>query len=295
MIGQQDQANHQYDLTRFWQAADAGNLPAVSYLKAPKYQDGHASYSDPLDEQEFLVNTINHLESLPSWKSTAIVISYDDSDGWYDHAAPPTVNHSNTPLDVNCGTSNDGAPARCGYGPRLPLLVISPYAKSNYVDHTLTDQSSSLRFIEDNWLNGQRINSTSFDNKAGSIAGMFDFQQPPAFGRRRLILSPVTGQALPGNSGFAVTFTSTTTGRGMVYFGSGPGCTGLVQAATQDEGSGTTHHSVLVMGNDLPGTVGNIGITPGTTYSYETVTVSAAGPEIDNNGGQCYTVTTPKF
>jgi len=60
-IGQTDQANHQYDLTSFWVAADAGNLPAVSFLKAPKYQDGHAGYSTPLDEQEFLVNTINHL------------------------------------------------------------------------------------------------------------------------------------------------------------------------------------------------------------------------------------------
>jgi phospholipase C len=295
MIGQQDQANHQYDITRFWQAADAGNLPAVSYLKAPKYQDGHAGYSDPLDEQDFLVNTINHLESLPSWKSTAIVISYDDSDGWYDHAYPPQVNHSNTPLDVNCGTSNDGAPARCGYGPRLPLIVISPYARSNFVDHTLTDQTSSLRFIEDNWLNGERISNESFDNKAGSLMGMFNFDQPPAYGKRRLILSPVTGQPLRGNSGFVVSFDSTTPGLGKVYFGSGPGCTGLVQVATEDEGAGTTHHTVLVTGNDLPGTVGDIGITPGVTYSYETVSVSATGSQIDNNGGQCYTVSTPKF
>jgi len=56
----------------------------VSFLKAAAYQDGHAGYSDPLDEQHFLVDTINHLERLPSWKSTAVVIAYDDSDGWYD-------------------------------------------------------------------------------------------------------------------------------------------------------------------------------------------------------------------
>ena len=58
-IGHQDQANHQYDLKDFWAAADSGNLPAVSYLKAADYQDGHAGYSDPLDEQTFLVDTIN--------------------------------------------------------------------------------------------------------------------------------------------------------------------------------------------------------------------------------------------
>ena len=84
-----DQANHQYDIADFWAAADAGNLPAVSYLKAPAYQDGHAGYSDPLDEQTFLANTINQLESLPTWSSTAVVITYDDSDGWYDQHARP--------------------------------------------------------------------------------------------------------------------------------------------------------------------------------------------------------------
>src|SRR5262249_123972 len=57
MIGRQDQANHQYDITKFFTAADAGNLPAVSFLKAPAFQDGHAAYSDPLDEQTFLVQT----------------------------------------------------------------------------------------------------------------------------------------------------------------------------------------------------------------------------------------------
>ena len=62
----------------------AGNLPAVSFLEAAAYQDGHAGYSDPIDEQTFLVNTINFLEKLPTWNSTAVVVMYDD-DGWYDH------------------------------------------------------------------------------------------------------------------------------------------------------------------------------------------------------------------
>jgi phospholipase C len=68
------------------------------------------------------------------------------------------------------------AQGRCGYGPRLPLLVISPWARRNFVDHTVTDQSSILRFIEDNWLGGQRIDG-SFDALAGTLNGMFDFRK----------------------------------------------------------------------------------------------------------------------
>jgi phospholipase C len=196
-IGQTDRANHQYDLTDFWSAADAGHLPAVSYLKAPGYQDGHAQYSDPLDEQQFLVDTINHLQRLPEWKDTAVVISYDDSDGWYDHRMSPTVSGSRTPQDALngpgvCGdatTPPTRHQGRCGYGPRLPLMVVSPYAKPNLVDHNVSDQSSILRFIEDNWSTG-RIGADSFDQRAGTLDTMFDFAaatQPP------LILNPQTG------------------------------------------------------------------------------------------------------
>ncbi|HJV45776.1 MAG TPA: alkaline phosphatase family protein [Bacillota bacterium] len=195
MIGKTDQANHQYDLQDFWMAADAGHLPAVSYLKAANYQDGHAGYSDPLDEQHFVVDTINHLQKLPEWKDTAVIIAYDDSDGWYDHVASPIVNHSND-------TQNDSVPAlgkpdlgdyndRAGFGPRLPLMVISPYAKANFVDHTITDQSSILLFIEDNWNLG-RLGDHSFDEKAGSITNMFDFARGPV--NKRLFLDPITGQ-----------------------------------------------------------------------------------------------------
>jgi phospholipase C len=182
-IGYDGPANHQYDLQDFWAAADAGRLPSVSYLKAVAVQDGHAGYSDPLDEQTFVVESINHLQRLPEWSQMAIVIAYDDSDGWYDHIMPPMVMQSDDPkYDAltgpgACGTAPAGAyPDRCGYGPRLPLLVISPYARANYVDHTVTDQSSILRFIEDNWDLG-RVGDQSADASAGSLLGMFDFQQ----------------------------------------------------------------------------------------------------------------------
>jgi phospholipase C len=75
----------------------AGNFPAVNFLKASAFQDGHAGYSDPLDEQTFVVNTINTLQQSPFWNDTAVVIMYDDSDGWYDYQMPPIVNPSFNP------------------------------------------------------------------------------------------------------------------------------------------------------------------------------------------------------
>ena len=93
---------------------------------------------------------------------------------------------------------------------------------------------------------------------------------------------------------FTVDFSSTKPGQGSVLFGSGPGCAGLVMTATGDQGAGTTHHWFVVSGNDLPGTVGDIGITPGATYWYEVGTLTSSGMEIDNNGGRCYSVTIPK-
>jgi phospholipase C len=79
---------------------------------------------------------------------------------------------------------------RGGYGPRLPLLVISPFARQNYVDSTLTDQTSILRFIEDNWQLG-RIGDQSFDALSGSLLNLFNFNGPPA---PPLFLDPATGE-----------------------------------------------------------------------------------------------------
>jgi len=196
-IGQTDQANHQYDLSDFWAAADGGHLPTVSILKPPAYQDAHAGYSDPLDEQQFLVEAVNHLQKLPELRDMAIIIAYDDSDGWYDHKPPVIVSPSTTNEDALNGPNLCGDPAatpivyqgRCGYGPRLPLLVISPYARPNFVDHTLTDQSSITRFIEDNWNIG-RIGYHSFDERAGALTAMFDFNAPT---QPTLTLNPSTG------------------------------------------------------------------------------------------------------
>ena len=179
MIGKTDQANHQYDLTDFDASLAAGNMPAVSFLKAPEYQDGHAGYSDPIDEQHFLVSQINAIQKSRFWKNTAIVIAYDDSDGWYDHVAAPISNgSSDTSVDSPMCTSGPaprgGFQDRCGPGPRLPLLVLSPFSKTNYVDHTPTEQASILKFIETNWSTGT-VSAASFDHRAKPLTPMFDF------------------------------------------------------------------------------------------------------------------------
>ncbi len=196
-----DGANHQYDLTDFFAALNLNRLPAVSYLKAGAYQDGHAAYSDPIDEQIFVVGVINALMHSPEWNETAVIIAWDDSDGWYDHQMGTIVTQSNVSDDQLLGPGNCGSPrandvsggtenGRCGFGPRLPLLVVSPWAKQNFIDDTITDQSSILRFIEDNWDLG-RIGGGSTDVIAGTLNNMCDFSGGPKAGK--LILDPATG------------------------------------------------------------------------------------------------------
>jgi phospholipase C len=206
-IGHNGPANHEYDLSDLFKSITNDNQPAVSFVKAQAHQDGHAGYSDPLDEQTVLVTLINLLQKQNRWKSTAVIILYDDSDGWYDHQMSQIVNQSTGPADALTGPNACGSTAlalpgidpgnahalgRCGYGPRQPFLVISPRALENFVDHTVTDQTSVLRFIEDNWLNGQRIGGGSFDAIANAITQMFDFEDDR--GRDSLILDPTTGE-----------------------------------------------------------------------------------------------------
>jgi len=207
-IGHTDAANHQYDTDDFFTALAANNLPAVSFIKPPGFQEGHPGYSDPLDEQAFLVTVLNALQQSPEWSSTAVVIEYDDSDGWYDHQMSPILNQSASSADAltgtgKCGTGDAALPGvnpalahaqgRCGFGPRLPFFVISPFSRPNFVDHTLTNQVSAIRFVEDNWLGGTRIGQGSFDAISNSIDSMLDFEhpQPRNF---PLLLDPSTGE-----------------------------------------------------------------------------------------------------
>lgn len=186
--------HHQYDLNDFYAALKSGNFPSVSYIKASAYQDAHPGNSNALDEQAGIATLLNFLQQQPDWKNTVVIITYDDSDGWYDHQAPDILNgsadatadqvsgpgkcegpHSEPAVGIDGKTVN----GRCGPGSRIPFLVISPYAKVNYVSHTPITQASVIRFIEDNWLKGERIGGGSDDATTGSIMDMFDFNAAP--------------------------------------------------------------------------------------------------------------------
>jgi phospholipase C len=217
--------NHQYDTSDFDQLVSAitngelpaSALPAVSFLKAPGYQDSHAGYSEPGDEQQFVVRELNALERSPDWGSTAVIIAYDDSDGWYDHAVDgirnpslsPADNLTNTtfsePTSGQCGPSRQttaplgGEQGRCGLGPRLPLLVISPFARHDYIDHDVSDQSSIINLIEYNWNLPAIAGSadrllTAADNGEHvkfDLAGMFRWGEDRS---SKLFLNPITGE-----------------------------------------------------------------------------------------------------
>jgi len=209
-------ANHNYDLSYFYKALAAGNLAAVTYLKFAENDTGHPSDSTPLLEQTSIVTAINAIEQSPFWRDTAIMITYDDSDGWYDHVAGPIISFSQDPnndaISGNpktstgaCGTPGPGVTIsiqdRCGFGVRLPFLLISPYAKRNYVDHSLNDITSILRFIEYNWNLGTIGDPQSFDVLAsGTVMGMFDFDDHHGDDRRadsrRLFLDPTSGEVV---------------------------------------------------------------------------------------------------
>ena len=216
--------HHEYDYNDFVAAVSAGNFPSVSYIKPPAVDDAHPGNSDPLDEQAFVVNVVNFLEQQPDWKNTAVIIAYDDSDGWYDHRFAQVLRSSfdsTTSEAVKIGTGTivgadqlsgsgkctgpsasqgigvKGAPVngRCGPGTRTPFIVISPWAKTNYVSDVQISQASIIRFIEDNWLGGTRLGGGSGDATAGSILDMFDFSGSSGTSSP-VYLDPNTGSVL---------------------------------------------------------------------------------------------------
>ena len=227
-----DTPNHQYDMSDFDAlvgAITAGRLPesalpAVSFLKAPAFQDGHAAYSDPADEQAFVVKELNLLQASPAWPSTAVIITYDDSDGWYDHVYAGVQNPSFSasdnltnavlgsiaaghPVSQECGSrgqgqaSLNGQQGRCGLATRIPTVVISPCARANHVDHNLSNLASIPNFIEFNWKLPSIAGSfdqllAKTDREAGiafDLGGMFDGGCRNA----KLHLDPATGAAVP--------------------------------------------------------------------------------------------------
>ncbi len=167
------------DQSRFFAAARAGVLPAVSWVIP---DDAHSEHPPARvsDGQAYVTHIVNAVMRSPDWDSTAIFLTWDDWGGFYDHVAPPRV-------DAN------------GYGPRVPALVISPYARRGFVDHQSLSSDAYVKFIEDDFLGGRRLDPAT-DGRPdprptvredapalGDLAADFDFSQPP---RPPLLLRP---------------------------------------------------------------------------------------------------------
>jgi phospholipase C len=149
-------ARHIFPVDDLMSDIEAGGLPAVTWI-TPRFEvSEHPEYSFCHGEN-WTTQVINALMRSPQWESTAIFVTWDDYGGFYDHVPPPQVDDF-------------------GFGIRVPLLVISPYARRGHVDHVLGEFSSVLRFVEDNWYLGQL---THRDRDAFNLAYDFDFSQRP--------------------------------------------------------------------------------------------------------------------
>ena len=160
-----------HPLTDFYKQAEDGTLPSVSWITPAQAVSDHPPALITAG-QAYVTGLINTIMRSPNWNSTAIFLCWDDWGGFYDHVKPPVV---------------DGQ----GYGLRVPALVISPYAKHGYIDHQVLSQDAYLKFIEDDFLHGQRINPRT-DGRPdarpdvresarilGNLANDFDFDQKP--------------------------------------------------------------------------------------------------------------------
>jgi phospholipase C len=170
-VQQDGQLGNIQSLTNFYAAAKAGSLPAVSWIDP----NGKVSEHPPAlvtTGQSYVTGVINAIMRSPDWNSTAIFLAWDDWGGFYDHVTPPKV-------DVN------------GYGLRVPGLLISPYARRGLIDHRTLSFDSYIKFIENDFLGGQRLDPVTdgrpdprpdVREDAPQLAGIaqeFDFSQPP--------------------------------------------------------------------------------------------------------------------
>lgn len=177
-VRQDGQLSNVQSLSNFFAAAKAGTLPAVSWIDPNGLVSEHPPGLISAGET-YVTGLINAIMRSPDWSSTAIFLAWDDWGGFYDHVRPPAV-------DAN------------GYGLRVPAIVISPYARRGFIDHQTLSFDAYLKFIEDDFLGGQRLNPATDGRpdprpdvrenapQLGNILADFDFSQPP---RAPVILS----------------------------------------------------------------------------------------------------------
>ena len=176
------------NLSAFYTAAERGTLPAVSWIAPTQANSDHPPASIATG-QAYVTNLINTIMKGPDWDSTAIFLAWDDWGGFYDNVVPPAI-------DAN------------GYGLRVPALVISPYARTGYIDHQTLSFDAYNKFIEDDFLDGQRLDPAT-DGRPdrrptvrenvpilGNLVQDFDFNQPP----RHPVLLPTHPAPGPASS-----------------------------------------------------------------------------------------------
>jgi phospholipase C len=156
--GKPARAEHLKDETDFFAALKNNNLPAVSYVKPLGPDNEHPGYADLAKGQQHVADIVKAVQDSPFWKDTAIVVTYDEHGGRWDHVAPPKVD-------------------RWGPGARVPTIIISPFAKRGFVDHTQYDTTSILKFIEARWGVAPL---GSRDAAANNLSNAFDFTQKQA-------------------------------------------------------------------------------------------------------------------
>jgi phospholipase C len=171
-VREDGQLGNVQSLSAFYAAAHAGTLPAVSWIDPNQNVSEHPPAKVSVG-QAYVTTVINAAMRSPDWPSTAIFVSWDDWGGFYDHVAPPQVDQN-------------------GYGLRVPGIVISPYARAGFVDHQTLSHDAYLKFIEDDFLGGERINPATdgrpdprpdvreANPALGDLAADFDFSQPAA-------------------------------------------------------------------------------------------------------------------
>ncbi len=170
-VHQDGQLGNVQPLEAFTEAARSGSLPSVSWI-APDFRDSEHPPALVSVGQSYVTRIVNEAMRGPDWGSTAIFLTWDDWGGFYDHVAPPHVD-------------------QLGYGIRVPALVISPYARRGFVDQQTLSFDAYLKFIEDDFMNGARVDPKSDgrpdprpdvrenDSHLGNLDSDFDFSQSP--------------------------------------------------------------------------------------------------------------------
>jgi phospholipase C len=188
-------------IAQFHTDAAAGTLPSVSFVD-PRFETDPAESEENPDDisygENFVAKVVNSVLHSPNWKSTVLVYTYDEHGGYYDHVAPPpAVKPDNIPPGIDVDKPIVGAYDR--YGFRVPTVIVSPFAKRNYVSHQVHDHTSILKLIETKWNLGAL---TYRDANASNLLDSLDLEGPPAFADPPSLPAPhKAGLCKPGTPG----------------------------------------------------------------------------------------------